>query len=492
MSSGVNVYDTSGVYLGLVFLANTSAVWADDTYMYIGTTNSGIYITLASGVLSNPVVHYKYDADITSNNVLYLHGGGDYLCAATYSGVDQYNVVSGTRIYTTQVGGSKCYQTAAGAFYYTPMLFPVENRLDLLEWGYYRRIGISSPQTTEFHVTLQLDSSFTFNHCNANGGDVRFVLQNGQDLPYYIESWTATSAEILIKLPADTTFFYMVYGNSNATSESTTDTFWFYDDFEGSNIDPTVWYFDPGSGGTYTVHDSYVDINAANNTLAKIVSNNPVEWGYLRVMLRAEYFSSGDWDGTAGYAARSVYFGMAYPSTDEGPNIFRGGIYGADVVGTEFMAGTWRVWECKISANYQASVYGSDNLETYYTMPATGSSILSFGNQATASRPNFWIDWIKVTSWPLDDVVPGQENVIYSAALHAVYDTNSNWTDPSYSYNQQTLLYLANVNDIYVTEGTSLYNSDNVIFLATANGIQVIEERKGDEENSRVKRYYLK
>ena len=78
-----------------------------------------------------------------------------------------------------------------------------------------------------------------------------------------------------------------------------------------------------------------------------------------------------------------------------------------------------------------------------------------------------------------------------SDTLHAVYSTASNWTDPDYSYDDE-LLYITDINDIFVTEGTSTYSSDNVIFLATDQGVHVVEERKGDETNSRAKRYYLK
>ena len=76
-------------------------------------------------------------------------------------------------------------------------------------------------------------------------------------------------------------------------------------------------------------------------------------------------------------------------------------------------------------------------------------------------------------------------------ALNAVYNTTSDWTTPDYVYDDQ-LLYIEHVNDIYVTESTSQYIGDNVIFLGTDNGVHVIEERKGNEENSRIKRFYIK
>ena len=116
--NALEVYDLTGTYSGTIIMRGINSVWADDDYLYVGTTNSGIYRTTASGALSSPLTQYKYDSDITSNEVIYLHGGGEFLCVTTLAGVDHYNVVSGTRIHTLSSGTGKCQQTSTGEFYY--------------------------------------------------------------------------------------------------------------------------------------------------------------------------------------------------------------------------------------------------------------------------------------------------------------------------------------------------------------------------------------
>ncbi len=102
-ASGVQVYDLSGGYIAFVPQPETSSIWASDTNVYIGTTNSGIFYTpmsSISGSVYDDLYVYKAEPDITNNKVVYIHGAGEYLCATTISGIDQYNVVSGTRIRT--------------------------------------------------------------------------------------------------------------------------------------------------------------------------------------------------------------------------------------------------------------------------------------------------------------------------------------------------------------------------------------------------------
>lgn len=78
--------------------------------------------------------------------------------------------------------------------------------------------------------------------------------------------------------------------------------------------------------------------------------------------------------------------------------------------------------------------------------------------------------------------------------LNVIYNNTQNWTIPDYVYSAGAGIIPAGVeiNDIFVTEGMSIYQEDdNVIFLATTNGVTIIEERKDDEENSRVKYFYI-
>ncbi len=121
--SGVNVYDLGGdllSILGFIDYENTSGVWADDNYVYIATSVSGIYrcdVSTVTGTVT--LTPYKQYPEITSNYVYYIHGGGDYLCATTASGVDHYDLTTGSGISTTISGISKCFQTERGEFYYS-------------------------------------------------------------------------------------------------------------------------------------------------------------------------------------------------------------------------------------------------------------------------------------------------------------------------------------------------------------------------------------
>lgn len=106
-----------------------STVWANDSKVFFGTTNSGIkYIekTCISGSLIAPydlvgcLMDYETPYGITSNVVRYIHGNGDKFACCTNSGVGVFKLEpNGYRSYTTVSGAKKCFMTATGKFYYT-------------------------------------------------------------------------------------------------------------------------------------------------------------------------------------------------------------------------------------------------------------------------------------------------------------------------------------------------------------------------------------
>lgn len=119
--SGVKVYDLdSENLLNFIEYDGTRGVWADDSYMYMATSNSGIYRCDVTTMSGGPILEvYKQYPDITNNNVCYIHGNNNYLCIVTISGIDHYDITTDNKVYTTISGVSKCYQTARGEFYYT-------------------------------------------------------------------------------------------------------------------------------------------------------------------------------------------------------------------------------------------------------------------------------------------------------------------------------------------------------------------------------------
>lgn len=116
--SGVNIYNLEiGFLLKFVEHENTSSVWANNNYMYVATTVSGIYRSTVTGTIN--LIPYKQYPDITDNYAYCIHGNGDYLCATTVSGVDHYDLTTGSGIYTTLSDVGKCFQTGRGEFYYS-------------------------------------------------------------------------------------------------------------------------------------------------------------------------------------------------------------------------------------------------------------------------------------------------------------------------------------------------------------------------------------
>jgi hypothetical protein len=119
-SSGVSVtdfdVDIHNPQYHVTYSGGTS-LYANDSHLYMSTTNSGVLRSSISGTISFSV--YKQYPSILSNNVNYIHGAGDYICLTSMVGVDRYKISTSARYYTTVSGGAgKCFQATNGDFYY--------------------------------------------------------------------------------------------------------------------------------------------------------------------------------------------------------------------------------------------------------------------------------------------------------------------------------------------------------------------------------------
>jgi len=121
-NSGVDIYNESETLLGVVTYIGVSSVWANDDYLYIGTTNSGVIrspVSSISGAIYNDLGIYKSYPDIYNNNVNYIHGNGNYLCVATVSGVNVVDMVTSSGVYTnSSIIADKCHQLSDRTSYY--------------------------------------------------------------------------------------------------------------------------------------------------------------------------------------------------------------------------------------------------------------------------------------------------------------------------------------------------------------------------------------
>lgn len=121
--SGINVYDlTTELFLGTISYLNASSVWANNDYLYIGTTNSGVIrspMSSISGSVYGDLSIYKTYPDVNSENVNYTHGEDNYLCIATISGAHIFNLTTNSGIYTnTSIVADKCHQMVDRTSYY--------------------------------------------------------------------------------------------------------------------------------------------------------------------------------------------------------------------------------------------------------------------------------------------------------------------------------------------------------------------------------------
>lgn len=183
VTESIFIYDKySEELVNSLLIPNVSSVWANNTEMYFGTYD-GVFlcdITNISGELTP--LQFKQYPDITANEVLYLHGAGDYLCVATISGVDRYNLNTGERVYFSSGRVEKCFQMSDGGFYYyvNPELntevFMEEFDENIFTWEYARKIELDTPTVGDGEyrlIELPFDTPYNI-YANVNVKEEQF------------------------------------------------------------------------------------------------------------------------------------------------------------------------------------------------------------------------------------------------------------------------------------------------------------------------------
>jgi hypothetical protein len=152
----------------------------------------------------------------------------------------------------------------------------------LTNWNYRKQVNItgSSGAGTNYQIILKVGESsgasgydFHLNGHSANfpsgknqSGDLRFTASDGSTLlNFWVGGVSGSSpnrvANVWVKVSADlgsNQSIYCYYGNSGASNASDgTNTFVFFDDFDGSSLDTTKW----DSTGSITVSGGVATIN---------------------------------------------------------------------------------------------------------------------------------------------------------------------------------------------------------------------------------------
>lgn len=499
-SSGVDVFDFDSTdFIATIFHpAGVNSVWADDDYVYMATPDAGVYRATVSGFSAGP---YKQYPDLLSNNVLYLHGSGDYLAIATVSGVDSYRISTDDRISTTISGiPDKCYQTAGQEHYFyvngSDTLF-VGTYYSIYNWKYVKHIELDGPIPLEgyqYTFTLSLDDVYS----NSYGYDIRVIQGNGIVAPHTIQEWDPGADVVLVaRLDKDVTDVYILYGFEDAFQYEgdPTEVYELYDDFDGDDINTDVWeFFSSGSSAFYYVEDSHVGIRATDNvnagliTLQSITERARVEMRFRRYVHSLAY---ADIDYMYGFSGGyQTYIGGTGTGSDDPHRLLGRGL---DIRGTNYLVDSWRVGELRYTETSQTSIYNGETLTASQTTPdEMHRYFFQIGN--TYDLPDIWIDWVIISKLSDDEPSYTEHSAVltlesnFFTKLYAVYNDSTSYV---YSSGLNEIIQASHINDIYVTEGTSQYGNGNVLFLATDLGAVVIEERRGDEENSRFKYYRL-
>ena len=128
--------------------------------------------------------------------------------------------------------------------YFLPTSLPLRNPYSpFRNFNYLHIIQIrgADEDLRDYQVKIELNkNNFPLEKCKPDGSDIRFRDDNGQALPYWIESWTSEEAIVWCKIPfipaKEEKIISIIYGNPAASSESNGNaTFEFFDDFKPSN-----------------------------------------------------------------------------------------------------------------------------------------------------------------------------------------------------------------------------------------------------------------
>ena len=506
---GVAIYNVdSEIMVNQVALTDgANSVWANDDYFYMATSISGIYrcpMDTISGSLTPEI--YKIFPNITNNNVGYIHGNGDYICAITVSGVDRYRLSDGDREYATIDNASKCFQMQNGDYYFTVNSFYDVTGLDdnIYKWNYGRVVEFSTPiPEDDYQFVFEIPKTQpddVYFQSQDGGADVRVIDDKGRVVSHYIELWSITlPIKIVVKLYKDTQKLYIIYGNKTVQSKSNIkNTYRLFDDFDEPELS-NLWVFDNigYSYNTYTINNSILRLNTYNNSYplylysTKLFCNSIVEYSFRMVPGSS---NNSDMDWQAGFQGGiTAYIGSINNNVDEFPHYLDSASSSGTIYGTKLASTSFKTHSFLETMDYQMSDYDGETISSSGTLNNFSFKQIKFTYNNTYYQPKIEIDWIRVRSFdpspPTYVVGRGQsiDDLLNTAELHAVYNDKYKYV---YESKKNSLLNTSYISDIYVTENTSRYSDGNVIFLATSWGATVIEEKRGDEINS-SKRIYL-
>lgn len=117
---------------------------------------------------------------------------------------------------------------------------------------------------SDYQVRVPLPAS-TFDYSLTDGKDLRFYDQNGSVLNHWVEEWNESGTSyVWVKVPTiGTNRLTLEYGISGASDYSDGKrTFDFFDGFDGTNIDSSLWTLTPSS--IYSVRNGVLSLSSGS------------------------------------------------------------------------------------------------------------------------------------------------------------------------------------------------------------------------------------
>lgn len=281
-------------------------------------------------------------------------------------------------------------------------------------WSKRALITITNFQANfETKITLTYDADM-----QADFDDIRFYdATAGAEIPYWLESKTdSTTAIVWFKTGANNNI-YLYYGNSSATSSSNgSNTFLFFDGFDGAALDGTKW--------TINKQDAHVSYAVSGGSLRTswtagttweyfiMRSNSAISQPYvLESRQRQEYIgSAGSWVMLHGISADASSAKTTTGNTGVNHQYYNSGnVYGVYVNGTSYQANTadkdtnWHnITFTSKTGDFRHIVDGATK-QTQTDAMAVQSHYIYFGDVQATNGPgpstHLNLDWVKVRSY---------------------------------------------------------------------------------------------
>ncbi len=157
-------------------------------------------------------------------------------------------------------------------------------------WQYRKKINVagSTLAGTDYQMPLFVrrysgtdmnNTIYVEQHCKTDFSDLRFTDRDGNLLPYCIASMTADEANLWVRCStvdlSSNNYFYIYYGNPDATSASDIDaTFVFADDFANATLNTDRWSTSGSPTVTVDTSQRRVYLAVTTSQQGKLYSKN--------------------------------------------------------------------------------------------------------------------------------------------------------------------------------------------------------------------------